>query len=306
MEERRERRRYPGLVWPIILITAGILFLLSNLGLLDVNFWELWRLWPLLLILAGLDIILGRRSFVGNLIAVIITIAVVVGVVIFLITAPNVLAPSTSGVVDRIVEPLEGIERADLKVDFAAGELDVRRLTDSSSLVEGDLELATNRKPAWQIDRQGGRASMTLGYERGGGFQSWSGRGGDEWDLELSPKVGFWLDVDVGAGRATLDLTGLDIRELNVNSGAGQSTVVLPEEGDFLATVDGGVGGITLEIPEEMAARIRVDRGLGTLDVSRRYDKEGDFYLTGDWGTNENRVDLEIDIGVGLVTVREP
>jgi hypothetical protein len=291
------------LVWPILLITAGVLFLLSNLGVLDVNFWELWRLWPVLLILVGLEIILGRRSFVGNVIVLIITIAVVAGVVILLIAAPDVLAPSVSGGVDHITEPLEGVERASLKVDFAAGQLDISRLSDSSSLIEADLELATERKPTWKKDQKGDRADMTLKYKQG--FQDWRGRV-DKWHLRLSPKVGFSLDVDVGAGEATIDLTGLDIRDLTVDAGAGQTTVIFPDEGDFSATVDSGVGGLVLEIPEEMAARIRVDRGLSALDISRRFEKDGDVYLTDDWKTNENRIDLDVDIGVGVVTIREP
>jgi len=307
MSEREEkgsdRRRYPSLVWPILLVTAGVLFLLSNLGVLEVNFWELWRLWPLLLILAGLEIILGRRSFLGNLVVLIVTIAVVAGVVIFLVTAPDVLAPSASGV-DRIVEPLEGIERASLKVDFAAGQLDISALSDSTSLIEGDLELATERKPAWEVDRKGSQADMTLAYK--GPFSTSGWRGGDEWHLRLSPNVGLALEVDVGAGRATIDLTGLDIRDLSVSAGASQSTVVLPREGNFTAEISGGVGGLVLEIPEEMAARIQVDRGLSALDISSRFDKEGDVYQTDDWHASDDRVDLQVDIGVGLVTVREP
>ncbi|UCC63212.1 MAG: hypothetical protein JSV36_21160 [Anaerolineae bacterium] len=303
-EKGSERRRYPSLVWPILLITAGALFLLSNLGVLEINFWELWRLWPLLLILAGLEIILGRRSFLGSLIVLIVTIAVVAGVVIFLVTAPDVLAPSVSGGVDRIVEPLEGIERASLKVDFAAGQLDISALSDSTSLIEGDLELATERKPAWEIDRKGSQADMTLEYK--GRFSTSGWRGGDEWHLHLSPNVGLALEVDVGAGRATIDLTGLDIRDLSVSAGASQSTVVLPREGNFAAEISGGVGGLVLEIPEEMAARIQVDRGLGALDVSSRFEKEGDVYQTDDWDTSDDRVDLQVDIGVGLITVREP
>jgi hypothetical protein len=308
MREKEEkgggRRRYPSLVWPILLITTGAIFLLSNLGLLEVNFWELWRLWPVLLILAGLEIILGRRSFLGNLIVLILTIAVVAGVVIFLITAPDALAPSGTGGVARIVEPLEGLELASLKVDFGAGQLDVGALIDSSSLIEGEMDLASEHRPTWEIDRKGDRADMVLAYERG--FEGWNWRGGDAWDLRLSDEVGFSLDVDVGAGDATIDLTGLDVRDLNVNAGAGQTTVTLPEEGDFSATVDSGVGGLVLEIPATMAARVQVDRGLSALDVSRRFEKEDDVYLTDDWGRNQNRVDLKIDMGVGRVTIREP
>ena len=303
-EEKRGDRRFPSLVWPVLLITAGVLFLLSNMGLLDVNFWELWRLWPVLLILAGLEIFLGRRSLVGSIIVLVITIAVVAGVVIFLVAAPDVLAPSVSEGVSQISEPLEVVEQASLEVDFAAGQLDITTLSDSSSLIEGHLQLATGRRPAWEIDRQGDRADMTLAYKRG--FESLNWPDGEEWDLRLSPEVSFSLDVNLGAGVARIDLTGLEVQDLSVDAGASQTTVIFPQEGDFSARVDGGVGQLALEIPRQMAARIRVDRGLSALDISPRFDKEGDIYLTDDWSTNENRVDLEVDIGVGLVTVREP
>jgi hypothetical protein len=146
---------------------------------------------------------------------------------------------------------------------------------------------------------------MTLAYKRGFEIRNWPGD--EEWDLRLSPEVSFSLDVNLGAGVATIDLTGLEVQDLRVDAGASQTTVIFPQEGDFSARVGGGVGQLALEIPRQMAARIRVDRGLGPLDISRRFDKAGDdLYLTDDWQTNENRVDLEVDIGVGLVTVREP
>lgn len=306
-EKQPEHRRYPSLVWPIILITVGVLFLLSNLGVFkDVNFGEFWRLWPVLLILFGLEILVGRRSVLGNVIVLIITIAVVAGVVILLVSAPEVLGRPPGGAVHRINEPLNGVERADLEVDFGAGQLDIRALTDSSSLITGELDLASRRTPSWTIDRGSGRASMTLQYTRGNWFGDWGRGRGDEWDLRLSPKVGYSLDVDVGAGIAMLDLTGLNLKELNIANGAGQSTLILPKEGDFSARVSSGVGRLVLEIPDEMAARVQIDRGLGPLEISSRFEKRGDVYVTDDWDTNENRVDLEIDIGVGQITVREP
>jgi hypothetical protein len=302
-EEKNEgRRRYPSLTWPIILITAGVLFLLSNLDVLDIDFWNLWRLWPVLLILAGLEIILGRRSALGNIIVLLVTIAVIAGVVILLIAAPDVLGTRSTGGVERIDEPLAGVERGDLQVSFAAGTLEIGRLTDSSSLITGDLELATERKPVWDIRRSGGQASMTLEYRRGDWMQNW--RRGDEWDLRLSPKVGLSLDVNVGAGEANLDLSGLDIRNLTVESGAGRSTIILPEEGDFEARVSGGVGQVVIEIPEGMAARVHVSRGLGDVSVPSRFDKDGDTYETDDWRSSGNRVDLEVRVGVGQVTIR--
>ena len=64
----KDQQHHGGLVWPIILIAAGIILLLNNLGMLSWDIWgTLWRLWPVLLIAIGLDIIIGRRSFWGSL-----------------------------------------------------------------------------------------------------------------------------------------------------------------------------------------------------------------------------------------------
>ena len=307
MEDNKKppRRRYPSVVWPVILITAGVLFLLSNFGYLDLNFSELWRLWPLLLILIGLDIILGRRSVIGNIIVLLITIAVVAGVVLFLSASPGLLGLSPAGVVDHFAEPLAGLAQADLEVDFAAGQLNITRLTDSPSLIEADLELATSREPAWTIDRQDDRAEMLLKYVRGDWIETWNWRGGDRWNLRLSPEVALSLDVDVGAGGATISLIGLNVQDLKVESGAGQTKIIFPQQGDFSGQISGGVGAVVLEIPVEMAARLRIDRGLSALDISSRFTKENDVYRTDDWETNPNRVDLDVDVGVGLLTIRD-
>jgi hypothetical protein len=303
MDEKR-RHAQPSLVWPVILITVGILFLLSNLGVLNINFWQLWRLWPVLLILAGIDLIIGRRSAMGNVVALILALLVVAGAVGLALSSPEVFGPAGVESDLRFEEPLDGVERADFRIGFAAGTLEITRLEDSGSLIVADLELVTNRQPVWRFSPSGENASLVLEYEAGN-FQSWSGRG-DRWELALSPRAAFELDADIGAGDATIDLTGLDIRGLRVETGAGRSTIILPREGQFEATITGGVGQLIVEIPREMAARIEVDRGIGGVNMSERFESQGaDVYESDDWETNENRVTLQIEVGIGQVTIRD-
>ena len=63
---KQSARREINLAGPMILIGAGVIFLLSNLGILSGGVWE-WvsTLWPVLLILIGLESILNRRGLVG-------------------------------------------------------------------------------------------------------------------------------------------------------------------------------------------------------------------------------------------------
>jgi hypothetical protein len=69
-----------SLFGPVLLIGLGILFLFSNLGVLDLDFWSiLFRFWPVLLIAVGLDILLGRRSGVGALLALLLLALVILG-----------------------------------------------------------------------------------------------------------------------------------------------------------------------------------------------------------------------------------
>ncbi len=296
------RRRPPSLFWPVILITAGVLFLLDNLGLLNINFWQLWRLWPILLILAGLDILVASRSWLGNLFVLILTLAVIAGVVILLLTAPQALGPIAGQEVEHVSEPLDGVERARLEIDFAAGQLAIGRLEDSPLLVDGELKLATSAKPVWQAERSDAQANLSLRYTQS--YQSWGK--GDEWTLRLSPQVGFSLEFNIGAGGAKLDLTGLDIRDMKVKSGVSGTQIRFPARGQFSAEISGGVGALEIEVPEEMAVRLEIDRGIGAVHLSDRFKKEGAEFVTSDWLTNPNRIDLKIQVGVGAVTVREP
>ena len=55
-------QRRNGLFWGIFFLTLGVLFLARRAGWLDVDWHSLVNLWPVLLILAGVNLILERRS----------------------------------------------------------------------------------------------------------------------------------------------------------------------------------------------------------------------------------------------------
>ena len=302
-KERGRRRRYPSLMWPLLLIAVGVVALLASLGYVQLNFWELWRLWPVLLILIGLDLLLARRSWLGSLIVVLLTLAVIGGAVWLLVQTPGRAAGGTE--VDRISEPLQGAERASLDVETPVGKLTISQLGDSSSLVEGTLDLATSHKPTWKADRQGDQVSMQLGYGSGTNFSFGWGRG-ETWDLLLSPAVIWELKANLAVGDGQLDLTGLNVDTLNLQLGVGQCVVTLPEKVGGKVAIKGGVGSLVLRIPKTLAAQVTIQRGISPVSAPARFERNGDTYVTSDWETNTSRVEVEINAGIGPITIEEP
>ena len=61
-KDPQKRTHYPGsLLWPVVLIVIGVVFLLNNIGSLSKSAWDTILLcWPLLLIVGGLDNLLRR------------------------------------------------------------------------------------------------------------------------------------------------------------------------------------------------------------------------------------------------------
>jgi len=70
------------------------------------------------------------------------------------------------------------------------------------------------------------------------------------------------LQVSTGVGESVLDLSGLQVTDLDVNSGVGQTRVTLPAQGRVSAKVSGGVGQLIVTIPDGMAARVHASAGL--------------------------------------------
>jgi hypothetical protein len=293
-----ERRRRGSLVGPLILIGLGVVFLLNNLGILSWSVWEvIFRLWPILLVAIGLDLLIGRRSTLGSLLALALTLIVLAGALWLFGVGIGGGAASPG---QRISQPLEDVSQAQVVLNPATGKLQVHALSDSANLVEGTLRPARGEPIQPQFSRQGNSATFVL-TRSGTSFGPFPGSIGPTWDLGLSPQVPIDLKVDVGAGEANLDLT-----HVQVNMGVGETTLTLPSQGQFQAVVDGAIGQTTLVIPQGMAARITVDTGLASSQLPSGYQKQDNVYTSPNFESADNRVEIKADQAIGNLVVRQP
>lgn len=310
MENRIEHR---SLFWPLLLIGIGIVWLLSNLGVLSLaGLSVLFRLWPLLLIIIGLDLLFGRRS---PRIGALLGIGTVVLIVVLMLVGPALgWASNVEAKTAAYSEPLEGADSAQVTLAPGVGSVKITPLSDSANLFEadvtyvGDVTYTADGSTARRVNlsQQG---SVDLGFE--GLAFLFNPEQQLEWNVSLNPAVPLDLTVNAGTGSLDLDLSDFaQLTGLDVEAGTGAINVTLPatesayrasvttgtgggdiriEDGAAVELVAGsGTGGFTIDVPDNAAVQVVASTGTGSIHVPgwlERISGSDDEQLTGDAGT---------------------
>lgn len=294
----RDGRR--GIIGPLLLILLGTALLLDTLGIWSLDWADVWRLWPLLLVLAGLQIIFSRTTW-GGLVSLLVVVAIIAGVI--WLSPPQGRARVTENV---IAHPARGITSAAVRADLGIGTLRVSALEDTDRAFELLARYDRSQMELTQdVQVEGGVARVRLGTtSRRTGWSPLGRSVESEWLLSLNPDIPTRLDVSTGVSSAHLALERLALTRLTVNAGVGEVRLTLPDAGRYDVSVDGGVGALRIEVPEELEARLRVNRGLGALEVAPRFRPDGTYYVTAGYDGAKDRVEIDVDGGVGSITIR--
>jgi len=292
---RREHRR--GVFGPVLLIAVGLLFLASNLGYLGpVSWFQLVQLWPLLLVLAGIDLAIGRRA---PALALLIDLVVIGGAVALVAAQPGfIFGPRATGGETRVVVPRDGARVLDLRVTGGAARYTIGG--GATALVEvasdrNDLRLVEDR-------RSGDAATVRLEQFEQPVFLA-SGPGNV--DVKVASDVALTLRFDAGAGDFTVDLRDLKVREFRSGTGAASMRVVLPRpDGDVPIRLDSGASSITVEVPDGVEAQVHTSGLASTRNASSRFSGGGNNLETPGYATARDRVTVTISAGASNVIVR--
>lgn len=297
-------KRHGSLFGPIVLIGLGVLLLLSNFGVLNFNLWELlFRFWPLFLVAAGLDLLLGRRTNSGALVALVVIVGLVIGGVWLGYVQSNAFEAVTG---QTLHQALEGAQRAEITIESSISQMQIAAGAPSTQLVEGAVSLHNNEELKTDFAVEDGVARYTLKSDSQSFILPSFGRREDGlWDLKLNGATPTDLSISTGVGSAKLNLAQLMLTGLDVSTGVGEVEITLPESGVFDAAIEGGVGKIVVLVPDTLAAQITADAGIGSVTIDGDYIHRGDTYISPNFDGAENRVTLAIGGGVGPVTVRQ-
>lgn len=126
------------------------------------------------------------------------------------------------------------------------------------------------------------------------------------WEVRFNRSIPLVMDIKSAVGNLKLDLSELRVTELRMDVDAGNYTVKMPSAaGTTNAYIKADVANVEIVIPEGVAARLRADVNLGTFDVDEsRFPKKGGYYVSGDFESAKNRIELEVDCNIGRVQVK--
>ena len=261
--------RRKNIIWGGFLILLGIFFLLDNLGIIHLNFWSVF--WPLLLITFGLQMLWGARG-----------------------------RQSTTFIVEEATMSLKGIEEAHIQVNYGAGELNIDGETAPDELLSGTFGGGLDYK----TEEDGDIMHLELFSPR-----KRNGRWRDEernWDFGLNNAIPMTLDVKVGASEAILDLAQLNLSQFHLKTGASDAQITLPTAASYTdCRIETGAASVVVTVPIGVAARIRTKKGLADVNIDQtRFLRTNGQYESVDYATAENKVDINISVGVGSVIVQ--
>jgi hypothetical protein len=307
-------RKSRSLFWPIMLISVGMLLLLSNLGILPWTSWNLlWRFWPLILVAVGIDVLIGQRSTAGAVISAMILLALIgsaAGVVFFAEQIPLLedLADTGEWQTSQIEHPMNGYQEAEIYIDWTSlpGELSAQ--TRGENLIEGEITYLGDL--IFDVRDEGSRVEILLDTRTTNSFPTINSNPNREiWQVNLTPDIPLDLSLDSGSGSCDFDLSDLQLQELFIDSGSGSIRLDLPDDQSFPFFLDSGSGNVIISIPDEVGVRIELDGGSGSFNASNRFelvsgDRDDGVFETGNYDRADDRIELKIDQGSGSITIQ--
>jgi len=310
------RKRSRSFFWPILLISAGIVFLLSNLGIIEWSTWNmLWRFWPLVLIAVGIDVLFGHRSTGGAIISAVLILALIgaaAAAVFFADRIPFItqFQRETPWMTDHVEAKLGDYDSAEVFIDWSSPPGYLGTLSNSEMLIEGDLTYQGDL--IFDVTPQGSQAKVRLDSRvvttwNGFPFQSSQGA---KWEIFLTPEIPLDLTLDSGSGSCEFDLSGLILEDFFLDSGSGSVSLVLPEGQSYPVMIDSGSGSLRIDIPEDTGIRVRLDSGSGSFNPGSSFDlvsgerRDDGVWESENYGSAKYTIEMKIDQGSGSISFK--
>ena len=301
--------KYKNVVWGLILVAVGILFILRNVGIVTFSWYSIWRLWPIILVLIGIAI-LPVKDGIKVLLSV-ITLLVAMAILILFPREhfswnwkfdrfdKDKYTWEEFDADQRIFEPFDSsTTEAQLIFDAAAGNF---RIADPTEDLFEFMKEGSVGRYNYSIKDLGSRKEIR--FELDG--QTIRGRNlKNKVEIKLNPEPSWSMNVDVGAADINLDLSKFRIEKLDIDGGAASIFIKignLSDETDI--NVDSGASSIEIQVPEEYACEVTLNTVLSSKNLEG-FERVGDgTYVTPGFSDETRNIFINIEAAVSSLQI---
>ncbi|HBP63041.1 MAG TPA: hypothetical protein DD730_01925 [Desulfosporosinus sp.] len=304
----------------LLLITLGVIFFLLNYDILSWGFWvHVADLWPLILILAGIGLLFSRRIPLSAILLVFLLSMVAYSMVVGDKPLPGQMNNLFNGGTTEtrpISVPLPpDVKKAKVNLNLGGAKVSVVALepgVSENQLMTGNYQgleqgnMSGTNKSGLSTTQSGDTLNVTLSsasFGRNTGNMTRS-----DFELNLSNKVHYDLDMSAGAINGTMDLSRLLVDNLKISTGASDFSVQFGDTG--IAThgkIDSGASKLTLVIPENVGVTIRLNgvatstnfMGSGLLSDDKNW-------VSPNYSAAKTKINLDISMAAGSIQLERP
>ena len=301
-ESETKRSRKSISLGPVVLIVLGIIFLLNNFGILPWEIWQnIWKFWPILLILFGIEVLLGRNSAPKTVSLLIVLIFILPIVLILNPLTGNPLATETLS----LDKPLGTLTKSEFLLKLPSNNLKVEALDNSSDRVMKTSVKYSKLLPKPEIVEERKFDEVKFTFTQPEKYLPFSSNLGNTIELKLSPLIPSNFFIRASTGIFNLNLEKLNIAQLEIESGASQIDINYGKTASTRAFIKVTAAQIRLKIPVELQAQIKLDSVVKEIKIdSKRFTKNENTYTTAAFDGAANKIRIEISGSASSVEVK--
>ncbi len=304
------------IVWGLLFVFIGSMFLLDNYNVIDFYWRSVWRLWPLIFVVIGANMLFNRQgNKSGPLIAGGITL-IALAVVAFQGTRKDIgdskwsyrydtdennnedfeMGDESFGKGSMFSEPFNATtQRAELNIQ---GGATTYLLEDSTNnLFDANVK---NNGANFGLEKTSRDSMEVLTFKMRGKNKNWKiDSKGNDVVMKMNSAPVWDINLEMGAGTAEFDLTPFKVQNLNLKGGAASFTVKLPEPQNTMdVNVETGVAEVNIRLPKSVGSRIKVDTGLSSRDFSGFTKQADGTYTTDNYNSAAKKINVNLKGGL--------
>ena len=297
VEKKSKNWDIGAIFWGLLFVLIGVLLLLNNFGIIEVNLSNIWQLWPVLIIGIGLSV-LSPRGWLWGIISVILTIAMLGLVAFAVIDNPTYrdLQGWSNQDTKKLSDDAVNAAKIDITIDTPATSLSL----SSSDSRRGVEAIQQSKSTNLNIDAEtrGDTRYVRIDSEPSRRFRF---RGGvaNSLDIDLTRKLPVSLSIDTGAASVSGDLSQVKLKSLNIDTGASSIDLKLGAiEPRQEVVLDAGASKLAFKIPKSVGVRVESSGGLKSTSFEGIEKVSDSVYESKGFADSEKQITIRADLGV--------